>query len=718
MASTNFPNRPFRLEDAQWLRGQNVAGNYSSISAELWIRKNSYSPTWSNGASDFTFFVNGSQVAGWTFTYDFRNSDSLRLAYIEANIGHNNDGTKAYQMDGYANVAVLGYTDVHSTINLPTIPRASVATFNGPDLHSIVFGEPVLVATNRAVSSFTHDIDYYYGTTNGRALTGVGASANWTPPLSLMNQIPNATTGTGRLRTHTYSGGSMIGWTESAMRLNVPETVIPTWTSATITENASGVAAIIGAGVYLQGISKLRSVISGAAGVYGSTIKSYKHTAGGQTITTAAANFTAPLPSSGSAVPVIQSVTDSRGRVKQLTTNINVLPYSKPVLSRLTATRVNGSNAVDPLGTRIRLGLTGVVQSIVNSTQRNRLTLRVSTKLRSATSWGTPTNIVVDSTTLSYNANYVVVGPFAVSNAYDIKVELIDKFNTTTGQTSVGTGEIFQHWTNGLGVGKYWEAGMVDVFGDVYLRDNGAGQQGALIPPETSPGIVTDRVPHSGSTAQRDAYYGVPAAGAPRIALAARKPVYYNTDYNWFESYYVPDGSAPGFRGLEGTAASGWYPMGADGPRARLYAAGEQSRAQTQVFTNWMEFGTSNSDGDSWRSAPAAFIGRAGSDPGTLRTYMAGRYDLYGEMYFPPGSGILVWDFGYLNGVDSTAVIKQNPISLLPANGQMVAFEIKNVLLYPNGRCYIRYSSGPTILVGNVKSSMYMNYLGPALVTS
>ncbi|WNN95016.1 minor tail protein [Microbacterium phage Magritte] len=713
--SSNFPGRPFRLEDSVWLRSQNVAGNYSAISAELWIRKNSYSPTWSNGASNFTFFVNGAQVAGWSFTYDFRNSDSLRLAYVEANVGHNNDGTKAFPVDGYANVAVLGYTETHSTINLPTIPRASVATFNGPDLHSIIFGEPVLVATNRAVSSFTHDIDYYFGTTNGRALTGVGASANWTPPLALMNQIPNATTGVGRLRTHTYSGGSMIGWTESAMRLNVPEDVIPTWTSATITENASGVAAIIGAGVYLQGISKLRSVISGAAGVYGSTIKSYRHTAGGQTISTAAANFASPLPTAGSAVPVIQSVTDSRGRVKQLTTNINVLPYSKPVLSRVTATRVNGSNAVDPLGTRIRLGLTGVVQSIVNSTQRNRLTLRVSTKLRSSSTWGSPTNIVVDSTTLSYNANYVVVGPFAISNAYDIKVELIDKFNTAVGQTQVGTGEIFQHWTNGLGVGKYWEKGMVDVLGDAYLSPSGS-QTGALYPADSSHAVVSDRIPHSGTTAQRDDYYGIPGSGAPRIALAQRKPIWFNTDFGWFESYYVPD-SASSLKGLTAPAVSGWYPIGPDnGPRGRLMGGGTQTLAQNALFTNYLPFGnTGSGDGDSWRSS-SQHIDRIAGDAGTLRTLMSGRFNMVGELYFPPGSGIVVWEFGYLDGNSATTISKQNPVSLLPGNGQLVQFEFNNVVLFENGRCFMRYANGPSMVVGNTKSSMYLEYTGPALV--
>ena len=41
-------------------------------------------------------------------------------------------------------------------------------------------------------------------------------------------------------------------------------------------------------------------------------------------------------------------------------------------------------------------------------------------------------------------------------------------FTYTRATKKIGTGEVFQHWGTGLGVGKYWEKGMVDVLGDVY----------------------------------------------------------------------------------------------------------------------------------------------------------------------------------------------------------------------------------------------------------
>jgi hypothetical protein len=554
MVSSNFPNYPYRLEENVWLRYQDIGGNFSNYGGELWIRKNSGTGRWTaNSNSSFTFHLNGGQVAGWNFSYDFRTTDALRLCYVEVNIGHNADGTKYFSIDGYCNAEQLGYTEVHSGLTAPTIPRASTLTFTSPDMHSGAPGVAWSVNTNRASGSFTHDIDYYFGNASGRAMTGIGQTGTWTPSWDLMNQIPNTTTGVGKLRTHTYNGGSMIGWTETPFRLTIPASAIPTWTSAVVEEATAGLSAIIGTGVYLQGISTLKGTITGAAGVYGSTITSQTHAAGGETVSGATATFTRPISTAGTAVPVTQTVTDTRGRQKVQTTNLNVLPYSRPIVSNLSVDRVNASNALDPVGTRLRIGVTGVVQSIVNSTQRNRLTLRVATKPRASSTWSAFTNIIVDSSTLTYNSNYYLVGPFSVATAYDVKVELVDKFNTTVAQTQVGTGEIFQHWSDGLGVGKYWERGTVDAIKQMYQRDGKA---------------VLDERMLFGTTADRDAYFGTISTVTQQVAIANARPLWFNTEYGWWETYYMTVGTSgltvPGLVN-SGLVPPGWYPI-AEGP--------------------------------------------------------------------------------------------------------------------------------------------------------
>lgn len=66
-----------------------------------------------------------------------------------------------------------------------------------------------------------------------------------------------------------------------------------------------------------------------------------------------------------------------------------------------------------------------------------------------------------------------------------------------------------------------------------------------------------------GSTAERDALYGIPGTDAQRVALANQKPVWYNTDLGWEESYYATSGlSGLSVLGLDGGIASDWFPSG------------------------------------------------------------------------------------------------------------------------------------------------------------
>ncbi|QJD53430.1 hypothetical protein QDW38_gp21 [Microbacterium phage Lynlen] len=126
MASSNFPGRPFRLEEGVYLYGQNAwnTGNNSLIHSELWIRKNSYSPTWSASGSSFEMFVCGAKVgSNGNFGFDFRNSDQLLLHASDNWFTHDGNGNLWVSSDGYANVSQLGYTEVHGGISVPTIPK-------------------------------------------------------------------------------------------------------------------------------------------------------------------------------------------------------------------------------------------------------------------------------------------------------------------------------------------------------------------------------------------------------------------------------------------------------------------------------------------------------------------------------------------------------------------------------------------------------------------
>lgn len=117
MVSSNFPSRPFRLEEYCPVTAQNAwnTGNNSLVHSELWIRKNSYSPTYSGSGSSYQMYIKGALVgSNGNFGYDFRNSDQLLLHASDNWFGHDGEGNMHVEIDGYANVAIMGYTEVHS----------------------------------------------------------------------------------------------------------------------------------------------------------------------------------------------------------------------------------------------------------------------------------------------------------------------------------------------------------------------------------------------------------------------------------------------------------------------------------------------------------------------------------------------------------------------------------------------------------------------------
>jgi hypothetical protein len=177
------------------------------------------------------------------------------------------------------------------------------------------------------------------------------------------------------------------------------------------------------------------------------------------------------------------------------------------------------------------------------------------------------------------------------------------------------TGEQLTDWNDGTAVGFYWSlstalnlppgtstrrVGWVratDTTVYQYAVDPAGGAEWV----RSWNGVTwtawsTSTTSHRGTAAQRDAAYGVPATDAARVALANRRPTWFNTDLGWLEEYYAPTGLA-GLTALGLTAgvAAGWYPVG-EGPAIRLVASAPQSVSGAgQRITAWSAPGVGNS---------------------------------------------------------------------------------------------------------------------------
>jgi microcystin-dependent protein len=441
----------------------------------------------------WTVWVDGQAWSGST-TYDFRNYDSLNLGSGSRVVTHNADGTKQIGFSSSAGGGtVIGSASNGGDMWLSTIPRASTSSFSGGA--SFDAGSAVTINTNRASSGFTHTITYSFGGDTGTIATGVGASTSWTPPLSLLNQIPNAASGTGYITTTTYSGGTPIGSKNTTFTLNAPSSVIPTWSGVSHAEANALVTSKVGSGKYVQGVSKITTTITGAAGVYGSSITQQKAVVAGQTVSGASGTTADPIAASGT-VPITFSATDSRGRTKSQVVNVDVLPWAPPAPSAVQARRATSGGVVaEDTGTYIRVDLTAAAQSLINGTEKNTLQIKAYTRARGASTWTLRNTINHGS--LTYDTSFVISGAtFAADSSWEVRIEVIDAFAVTVSELAVPVASVLMHLgTSGVGFGKYHENGALDVGGDIHSTDEIFHRGGGIVQPA---GMVTQ---YAGATA-------------------------------------------------------------------------------------------------------------------------------------------------------------------------------------------------------------------------
>ncbi len=320
-------------------------------------------------------------------------------------------------------------------------------------------GSAVTIYTNRASTATTHTLSYWFGDASGAIATNVGASVSWTPPLTLANQIPNATSGTCTITCNSFVNGTLTGTRICTLTLNVPASVKPSVSAITATDTNTTVAERIGA--FVQKLSTLEVAIT-AAGSYGSTISSYRATLDGVTYTSASFTASKKLTASGD-MTISVTVTDTRGRTATGSLTFNVLAYAVPSITRFAADRCNSDGSAAQVdGTKVRYSFAGSVSSLNN---HNALSCVVYYKLSSASAWTQAETMSITSYNVSVT-NKVLAQTFNALSSYDIKVRLTDYFYYVEQSVSIGTKQVIMDMLSdgsGIAFGKVAEqAGHVE----------------------------------------------------------------------------------------------------------------------------------------------------------------------------------------------------------------------------------------------------------------
>ena len=445
-----------------WLDIDAAKAGYGAGSTKtVFLRKANYQNGIASGIAGWQYTgdelgtFDGSFYGNYTSYYITGSLFNAMAAYIAAG----NNSFTIY--NPYASASSHGYSFNYMQLESVVITVTYEEAVSQPTVSSssVNLGSALTIYTNRQNTATVHTISYWFGETSGAIATNVGASVSWTPPLSLASQIPNATSGICTITCNSFVNGTLTGTRTCTVTLTVPATVVPSISSVAVEDTNETVVTKIGA--YVKSLSTLSVAIT-AAGIYGSTISSYRTSLDGVTYTAASFTASKKLSAAGDMTMTV-TVTDSRGRTATYTNTFNVLDYAVPSIKKFSAERCNSDGSAAQVdGTKVRYSFQGSVTSLNN---KNGLSCVVYYKLKSATAWTTAEQMAITSYTVTAT-NKLLSQTFDALYSYDIKVRLTDYFYYVEQAVSIGTKGVildFMADGTGIGIGKVAEtSGYID----------------------------------------------------------------------------------------------------------------------------------------------------------------------------------------------------------------------------------------------------------------
>lgn len=433
---------------------QNTSANTSTITAIVYLVGNGYTTT----SSYWCCTINGTEV---TTNKSASIGAKTELGRRTWTVNHNSDGTAKVNISfSFSNRVTAGKYTVSSgsgsaSVTLTTIPRASSMSLNRSS--ATIGSDSVTVSISRASSSFTHKVKVGWGGSWYLLAENVATSYSFTPPMKYCNTIPNATSGTATVKVETISNGSWIGEATKTITFNVPSSAVP---SVGISVTANNTLS----GTNIANKTTFTVKPTNATGSYSSTIKSYAITGGFLNSTSSSGATTGTLGAGDYTLQV--KVTDSRGRTATASQRVTVYAYDKPTVSmKVKRTDANGATSTE--GTYVSGTVTFSIYN-PNNGNANAKQYALYKKTKTATSWTT----VKDFTTLSAYSGDLEVEfgtGFAIGTSYDVRVSIKDSYNTVSYDTSISTkSALLNLEKNGVGIGKIWEQGALDIGGDAY----------------------------------------------------------------------------------------------------------------------------------------------------------------------------------------------------------------------------------------------------------
>ncbi|OHY31330.1 hypothetical protein BI362_03180 [Streptococcus parauberis] len=469
MAQSNFSGgwgSNLTLETTYSVKSQDIAKNQSVVNVVVKLKANGYAAISGAGTKPLTIHINGGGAIPQV-DVNISQGQTKTLLNNDYTIGHDSDGNKTFDISTKLDINVSNYGSATVALKayMPKINRTS--TVNVPDA---TLGSAVNIAISKADTNYTSTLRYdWYGQTGTIVDKTTSTSYSWTPPISLASGIPNSISGSGKIYIDTYSGTSLLGTSSVTFTASVPDSVVPTLSSVTLSDTNPKVSAILSSPNFLQILSNIAVNFSGASGTYGSTIQAYKAEIVGKNQSTNVNGGTLGIMNYFGSYIVRATVTDSRGRTSApLDTTINVIEYFLPI-NYFEASRIGSDSQTIQVKRNAK-----IAPIMVGGTQKNTMTITFRTSLAGKNTWTTSQTGGGSWTAINTLKDSLdsLSGVFTVSSSYDIEGTISDKFSgdikfSATVGTKVVVSSKDKDGRHGFGriADKSLPAGSVDISG-------------------------------------------------------------------------------------------------------------------------------------------------------------------------------------------------------------------------------------------------------------
>ncbi len=214
-----------------------------------------------------------------------------------------------------------------------------------------------------------------------------------------------------------------------------------------------------------------------------------------------------------------------------------------------------------------------------------------------------------------------------------------------------------------------------------------------------------------GTTAERNAIFGVPTTDADRVVLANQMIAWFNTDLGWQESFYAPIGlTGLTARGLIAGTPAGWYPTGS-GPWITMEPTATFAATAGNPVGNWNGSVRQYDPSNTFFTTNSLY----------LACNVPGYYDIVFWTLQATGTGIADWHFRHYNAAGSVVIRQMNaPGNTLVSTLWTRAFGfLENEPMGAGERVYMYCQSGAlTVHNGSgatIRGQIGVKYHGPLL---